>query len=107
MLKSGLIVILSTATLQAASVKVLIAGTGCRTRQQAIERIFEKMEGVKQVTILPRRESPADNHRYFIVECAGIPPTQSELVTALGRRAKFYRILSVSSIPLPDTPKSR
>ena len=89
--------------------RVLIDGTGCRTRQLAIRKILEKFPGVEEVTILPRNEAPADNQRYFTVRSKGGSPTQAELVAALGRRAKHYRILSVSPVtdppPAPRTPR--
>ena len=79
----------------AGEARVLIDGTGCRTRQQAIERIFEKLPEVDRVTILPRRDSPADNQRIFVLQTNGDPPSKEELIAALGRRAKFYKVLSV------------
>lgn len=88
--------------------RVLIDGTGCRTRQLAIRKILEKFPGVEEVTILPRNAAPADNQRYFTVRSKAGSPTQAELVTALGRRAKHYRILSVSPVmeppPVTDPP---
>lgn len=89
--------------------RVLIDGTGCRTRQLAIRKILEKIPGVEEVTILPRNAAPADNQRYFTVRSNAGSPTQAELVAALGRRAKHYRILSVSPVtdppPAPRTPR--
>ena len=89
--------------------RVLIDGTGCRTRQLAIRKIVEKVPGVEEVTILPRDEAPADNQRYFSVRSKGEAPTREQLVAALGRRAKHYRILSVSPVtepqPAPRTPR--
>jgi len=79
--------------------RVLIDGTGCSTRQQAIERIFEKLPEVEGVTILPRRDAPKNNQRYFVIETAGEAPSKERLVEALGRRAKFYIILSVEPLP--------
>lgn len=80
----------------AENARVLIDGTGCRTRQQAIQRIFEKLPEIDEVTILPRRDAPQDNQRIFIVESEGPVPTKEALIAALGRRAKFYKVLSVS-----------
>ncbi|MBC7979972.1 MAG: hypothetical protein H7Y36_05360 [Armatimonadetes bacterium] len=76
--------------------RVLINGTGCRTRQQAIERIFEKLPAISKVTILPRRAAPADNQRVFILESVGPAASKEYLITALGRRAKYYEILNVT-----------
>jgi hypothetical protein len=81
--------------------RVLIDGAGCGTRQLAIHKILEKMPGVEEVTILPRGEAPAANQRYFIVRSKGGSPTREELVEALGRRARHYRILSVTSVAEP------
>ena len=92
--------LLLTVTAGAENCRVLIDGTGCRTRQQAIQRIFEKLPSVADVTILPRRDAPADNQRYFVIESEGTPPTKEALIEALGRRAKFYKVLSVEPIPL-------
>ncbi len=75
---------------------VLIDGTGCRTRQLAIERIFEKIPGVTEVTILRREEAPAENQRYFRVKSTGESPGREQFIEALARRAKHYRILSVT-----------
>jgi hypothetical protein len=89
--------------------RVLIDGTGCRTRQLAIRKILEKLPGVEGVTILPRAEAPADNQRFFIVRSNGKAPDRDELVAALGRRARHYRILTVSQVtdplPAPRTPR--
>lgn len=90
-----LIFFLLSASAFADTCRVLIEGTGCRTRQQSIERIFEKIPDVTKVTILPRSAAPADNHRYFIIESKGTSPTKDALIEALGRRAKFYKILTV------------
>ena len=82
----------------ASQARVLIDGTGCRTRQQAIERIFEKLPEIERVTILPRRDAPADNQRIFVLETNGGVPTKETLIKALGRRAKFYKVLSVEEV---------
>jgi hypothetical protein len=108
-MKSLVILALLALHAHAEECRVLIDGTGCRTRQLAICKILEKVPGVKEVNILPRNEAPADNQRYFIVRSKGESPTQAELVAALGRRAKHYRILSVSPLteplPAPRTPR--
>ena len=79
--------------------RVLVDGAGCRTRQLAMQRIWEELPNVKEVEILPREKAPAKNQRYFIIRCEGSsPPTQKELITALGRRAKHYIVLSVEPI---------
>lgn len=88
------------ATAGADSCRALIAGTGCRTRQQAIQRIFRKLPDVEDVTILPRRYAPTDNHRYFVIESKGSPPTKEALIKALGQRAQFYEVLAVEPLPL-------
>ena len=87
------------ATAGADTYRALIAGTGCSTRQQAIQRIFEKLSDVEDVTILPRRDAPADNHRYFVIESKGNPPTKEALIAALGRRSEYYKVLTVEPIP--------
>jgi hypothetical protein len=87
--------LLLAATACADTCRVLIDGTGCRTRQQAIQRIFVKLPDVEKVTILPRSESPADNQRIFVIESKAATPSKETLIEALGRRAKFYRVLTV------------
>lgn len=86
----------------AGTCRVLVDGTGCSTRQQAICRIFEKLPEVKRVTILPRRNAPADNQHYFHIEAMASNPSKESLIQALGRRARFYKILIVE--PLPAEP---
>lgn len=81
--------------------QVLIDGTGCRTRQQAIQRIFEQMPEIDEVTILPRRDAPKDNQRIFIIETGGEIPSKERLIEALGRKAKFYKVLSVVPLDAP------
>ena len=76
--------------------RVLIGGTGCRTRQLAIKRIFENLPDTVRVTILPREEAPELNQRYFIVTTKDESPTSDKLVQALGRRAKHYHVISVT-----------
>lgn len=93
--------ILLTATAGADTCRALIAGTGCRTRQQAIQRIIEKMPGVSDVTILSRNEAPADNHRYFVIESKNASPNKETLIEALGSRAKFYKVVTVESLNTP------
>jgi hypothetical protein len=93
-----LLALLLPATAGADTCRVLIDGTGCRTRQQAIQRIFEKLPDVKAVSILPRSEAPADNHRYFLIESEGTSPTKETLIEALGRKAKFYKVLTLEPI---------
>lgn len=68
----------------AGEARVLINGTG-RTRQQAIERIFEKLPEVERVTIMPRRDVPADSKRIFVLETKGDIPTKDDLIEALGK----------------------
>jgi hypothetical protein len=79
----------------AESCRVLVEGAGCRTRQLAIQRIWMALEGVDEVRILPREEAPAANHRYFILRSGGESPDKEELIRALGRRAKHYKVVSV------------
>ncbi len=101
-MKLLVIIALLALTAHAEECRVLIDGTGCRTRQLAIRKILQKLPGVEEVTILPRNEAPADNQRYFTVRSKAGSPTQEELVAALGRRAKHYRILSVSPVTDPQ-----
>ena len=97
-----LLALILPATARAETCRVLIDGTGCHTRQQAIQRIFEKLPDVKEVTILPRSEAPADNQRYFVIESKGTSPTKEGLIEALGRKAKFYKVLTVEAIQIGD-----
>jgi hypothetical protein len=75
--------------------RVLVGGTGCRTRQLAIERIFETIPGVRDVLILPREEAPEDNQRIFVIHSDGQTPDLEQLIEILGRRAKYYHVISV------------
>ena len=85
-------------SLMADSCRALVDGAGCRTRQLAMQRIWEKLPRVTEVEILPREKAPAQNQRYFIIHSEGNSPTQDELIEALGRRAKHYIVLSVEPI---------
>lgn len=92
----GILISLTLATSAVAGdCRVLVEGAGCRTRQLAIQRIWEAMPPVTEVDILPRKEAPADNHRYFIVRSEGIAPNRKQLIEALGRRAKHYKVKTV------------
>jgi len=77
--------------------RVLVDGTGCRTRQLAVARIFQTLPGVTDVEILPREQAPALNQRYFVIRSTQKAPTREALIQALGRRAKFYRVVEVQS----------
>jgi hypothetical protein len=90
--------LLLPATAGADTCRVLIDGTGCHTRQQAIQRIFKKLPDVTDVTILPRRDAPADNQRYFVINSQSTSPTKETLIESLGRKAKFYKVLTVDPI---------
>jgi len=81
--------------------RVLVDGTGCRTRQLAVARIFEKLPGVKDVDILPSADAPAQNQRYFVIRSARKAPSREDLIEALGRRAKHYHVISVAPEPVP------
>ncbi len=78
---------------------MLVEGAGCRTRQLAMQKIWEALPEVDEVKILPREEAPAANHRYFIIRSKGQAPDKPQLVKALGRRAKHYKVISV--VPEP------
>lgn len=80
--------------------RVLVDGIGCRTRQLAVERIFEKIPGVDDVTILPRAEAPALNQRYLLIRSTHKAPSREQLIEALGKRAKHYHVISVSALPI-------
>ena len=79
----------------AENVRVTVDGAGCRTRQLAIQRIWEKLPSVDEVEILPYEERPADNQRIFILRCPKDAPNREQLIEALGRRAKHYRVVRV------------
>ena len=81
--------------------RVLVDGTGCRTRQLAITRIFEKLPGVEDVDVLPHAEAPAQNQRYFLIRSTGKAPSREQLIEALGRRAKHYHVISVGPRAAP------
>lgn len=90
----------------AESCRVLVDGAGCRTRQLAMQRIWEELPRVSEVEILPREKAPAQNQRYFILRCDGSSPSKHELVQALGRRSKHYIVLSVEPVPKKSQKKS-
>ena len=91
----------------AADYKVLVEGSGCRTRQLALEKVFERMPGVRDVTILPRAEAPEDNHRYFLIRSTGSMPSREQISKALKRRAKYCHIISVTPEPQPVPERRR
>jgi hypothetical protein len=76
--------------------RVLVDGIGCRTRQLAVARSFEKIPGVKDVTILPRADAPAPNQRYLLIRSTHKAPSREQLMDALGKRAKHYRVIAVA-----------
>lgn len=88
----------------AESCRALVDGAGCRTRQLAMQRIWENLPQVTTVEILPREQAPAANQRYFIIQSNGPSPSREDLIKALGRRAKHYIVLAVE--PLPEQPES-
>ncbi|MGB6223361.1 hypothetical protein [Haloferula sp.] len=79
------------------SCRALVDGAGCRTRQLAMQRIWEKLPLVTEVKILPREDAPKANQRYFIIHSDGPSPSRDDLIKALGRRAKHYIVLSVEA----------
>ena len=95
-MKIAILLAVLTTPLIAGECRALVGGTGCRTRQLAIERIFEKIPGVREVTILPRAEAPKENQRIFVIRCDGKTPDREQLIAALGRRAKHYQVISVT-----------
>ena len=86
----------------AADYRVLVEGTGCRTRQLAVEKVFESMPGVRVVTILPRAAAPRDNQRYFLIRSTESIPSREQVSEALGRRAKYCQVISVTPEPQQD-----
>ena len=92
-----LLVILLVQAALAADCRVLVDGSGCRTRQLVIQSIWEKLPGVTEVVILPREEAPAANQRYFVIRTKEASPTKEQFVEALGRRAKFYHVINVKA----------
>jgi hypothetical protein len=62
----------------------------------AVARCFEKIPGVEDVVILPRAEAPAANQRYLRIRSTYKSPSREQLIEALGKRAKHYRVISVA-----------
>ncbi len=93
----GFIILLTSA--QAADIRVLVDGAGCRTRQLAIQRIWERLPKVDEVVILPREERPAPNQRYFVIRCHGDAPALEKLNDALGNRVRHYKAIEVEPMP--------
>ena len=91
-----LVLMLGLLPVSATETRVLVDGSGCRTRQLAIVRIFEGIPAVECVEVLPREAAPKLNQRYFLIKSSGDGPTRNQLVQALGKRAKHYQILSVT-----------
>ncbi|BCX46615.1 hypothetical protein HAHE_05230 [Haloferula helveola] len=94
-MRAILIAIAISLPASAENVRVTVDGAGCRTRQLAIQRIWEKLPSIDEVEILPHDERPADNQRIFVLNCPGDAPSREQLIEALGRRAKHYRVLRV------------
>lgn len=105
-MKFLLILFLIVIQAHAGDYRVLVEGAGCRTRQLAMQKIFEKMPGVRDVTILPRSEAPEDNQRYFLIRSTEPIPNREQVSMALGRRAKYYQVISVTPEPQQD-PESK
>ena len=82
--------------------RALVDGAGCRTRQLAMQRIWEAMPGVSEVEILSREEAPEANHRWFVIRSEGTAPDKEALIEALGRRAKYYHVVRVESFESQD-----
>jgi hypothetical protein len=78
--------------------RVLVEGAGCRTRQLAMQRIWEKLPGVTGVEILPREQAPAANHRWFVICSDRKAPDRETLIKALGRRARHYVVVRVEPV---------
>lgn len=102
-MKILLIFILTAIQTHADDYRMLVDGAGCRTRQLAIEKLFEGMPGVRDVTILPREEAPKDNQRYFLIRSTNPIPSSEQVSKALGRRAKYCHVISVTPEPQQDT----
>lgn len=96
-MKVLLLVILLVQAALAADCRVLVDGSGCRTRQLVIQSIWEKLPGVTDVLILPRDKAPAANQRIFVIRSKDASPTKEQLIEALGRRAKFYHVIDVKA----------
>ena len=97
-MKVPFILLLLAATAPADTCRALVDGAGCRTRQLAIQKIWEGLPEVDEVEILRREEAPEDNQRYFLLRCRGDSPSREQLVVALGRRAKHYHVLRVEPV---------
>lgn len=96
--RAAILILLLASVATAGPIEVLVEGAGCRTRQLAMIRIWSKLEGVRQVTVLDREHAPAANHRFFVIRSVGEAPTKRELVEALGRRAKHYHLKHVAPL---------
>jgi len=97
-MKWVLMLLLVVETGWAEDCRVLVEGAGCRTRQLAMQRIWEELPGVSEVEILPREDAPAANHRWFLIRCVGDSPDRETLIRALGRRAKHYHVRRVEKV---------
>ena len=72
-----------------------VDGVGCRTRQLAVQRIWERLPEVDGVTVLPRDQRQKPNQRDFVLRCSGKTPTTKRLNEALGRRTSYYRAIQI------------
>jgi len=95
-MKSLLLLCVCVLPLSAAETRVLVDGVGCRTRQLAVVKIFERIPGIEKVEVLPRETAPRFNQRYFRLHSSGAQPGLEQLVLALGPRAKHYHVLSAT-----------
>ncbi len=96
----GLLLALFVLSPAAADVcRVTIDGTGCRTRQLAIQRAFTAIDGVEKVEVMPRGTDGPPNRRVFVIHRKGPAPERGHLEAALGKKAGRYRIVSVENEP--------
>lgn len=93
-----IVILLMVMPVAAEDCRALVEGAGCRTRQLAMQRIWEAMPRVTDVEILPREQAPAANHRWFVIRAEGDGPDKDALIKALGRRAKHYHVVRVEEL---------
>lgn len=99
--------VFSLSSVIAEDCRVLVEGAGCRTRQLAMQRIWQELPGVTEVEIMPREKDTAPNHRWFVIRCVGDAPDKPRLIEELGRRAKHYHVLRVEKLENRENQSAR
>lgn len=99
-----LVFLMGIGALEADTLHVTVGDTGCQGRQITVRKCFEKIPGVRSVTVLPRLPEDPPARRTFVVVSADISPDQETLRLSLGRRADDYPILDCRKLSVQGNP---